>query len=175
MKTCTKCKVEQPKSEFSKRSVAKDGLKPDCKSCRKTYYQENKEREREVKKKWKEQNRNHFNQYHNQYKKLRKKTDTIYKLRNNLRSLLGCSLRKHGYTKKSKAHQLLGASYEVVKAHLEQTYLTNYGVPYSGQPIHINHIIPCASASSEAELIALQHYTNLQYLTPEDNLKKSDN
>lgn len=39
---------------------------------------------------------------------------------------------------------------------------------------HIDHIIPCSSAKSKEELVKLQHYTNLQYLTKEDNLKKSN-
>ncbi len=33
MKTCTKCKVEQPLAEFQKKASTKDGLQQWCKSC----------------------------------------------------------------------------------------------------------------------------------------------
>ena len=33
MKTCTKCGVEKPRGEFSRRARSKDGLRPACKAC----------------------------------------------------------------------------------------------------------------------------------------------
>lgn len=174
MKTCSKCKVEQPKVEFSKQSEKKDGLRSHCKSCNKVYREHNKEREKENQKRWHEQNIEYRSQYKNLYIKQRFKTDHLFKLKHNLRTLIGNYLKNQGYSKSSKTEEILGASYEVVKAHLESTYLTNYSVPYQGQPVHIDHIIPCSSAQNEQELIKLQHYSNLQYLTPQDNLTKSD-
>ena len=44
MKTCTKCKIEKPFEEFSKRSMSKDGLKPQCKQCCKKYRLDNKKK-----------------------------------------------------------------------------------------------------------------------------------
>jgi len=35
MKQCTRCKKNKNKSEFGKHSLAKDGLRPDCKECKK--------------------------------------------------------------------------------------------------------------------------------------------
>ena len=37
MKTCSKCKIEKPRSEFSKKTVAKDGLAHNCKLCAAEY------------------------------------------------------------------------------------------------------------------------------------------
>jgi len=40
---------------------------------------------------------------------------------------------------------------------------------------HIDHIIPVASAIDEEELYKLNHFSNLQPLWRDENLKKGDN
>lgn len=48
MKTCSKCKIEKPRSEFHKQSRSSDGLREVCKTCRteaaRIHYAENKEK-----------------------------------------------------------------------------------------------------------------------------------
>lgn len=44
MKTCTKCKIEKPKTEFSKDLKRQDGLQYHCKECYRVYRVENYER-----------------------------------------------------------------------------------------------------------------------------------
>jgi len=86
---------------------------------------------------------------------------------------------KLGCSKKSKTSKnLLGCSLEVLKFHLE-CYFTkgmswdNYG--YYGW--HIDHIKPCAAfdLTDPEQQKQCFHYTNLQPLWAEDNMKKSDN
>ena len=38
MKTCSKCCIEKPRSEFAKRKASLDGLQPSCKACKKSEY-----------------------------------------------------------------------------------------------------------------------------------------
>ena len=69
----------------------------------------------------------------------------------------------------------MGCSIESLISHLESQFKDgmswdNYG--YYGW--HIDHIIPLSSVSSEDEVYKLCHYTNLQPLWAEDNLKKSN-
>jgi len=102
----------------------------------------------------------------------RRVVDALFDLKCKLRTLIGMSIKGHGYSKRSKTFQLLSVDFETVKNYLEYTWFQNYGTEYCGQKVHIDHIIPCASAKTEEGLLALQHWTNLQYLTPEDNLIK---
>lgn len=92
-----------------------------------------------------------------------------------IRLLIATSLANQGYTKRSKAFDILGASHETVVKHLVLT--ASFGrVDMAGIPdgYEIDHIIPMAVAFDEASAIRLNHYTNLQLLTAEANAEKSD-
>ena len=69
---------------------------------------------------------------------------------------------------------MIGCTPEQLLEHLHKTWYDNYGTEYNGEPVHIDHIIPLSSAETEEDMYKLCHYTNLQYLKPEDNLAKSD-
>ena len=58
--------------------------------------------------------------------------------------------------------------------HLLQTFKSNYGYEWDKvEPVHIDHIIPLATAKTEEDIIKLCHYTNLQLLKAKDNLRKN--
>ena len=91
--------------------------------------------------------------------------------------MIGISFRRQSFKKNTKSRDILGCSFEELQQHLEMTCIENYGVlpddlKYVG--IHIDHIIPVSSTANEQELYDLNHFSNLQYLTAEDNLKKGD-
>ena len=113
---------------------------------------------------------------HRIYKKLKKETDPVFRLKERCRGIISNLIRRNGYTKKSRTHQILGCSYEDFKTHIElqfQPWMNwdNYGL-YNGQLNYgwdIDHIVPCASAITEEELLKLNHYTNLKPLCSKVN------
>lgn len=56
LKRCTKCGQEFPATEFNKNRKAKDGLHPNCKSCRREYREANRDHIYQQKKTWRENN-----------------------------------------------------------------------------------------------------------------------
>ena len=83
------------------------------------------------------------------------------------------SFKRKGYTKKSRTYNILGEEWSVVKQHMESLFKEGMTWDNHGE-WHIDHIIPISSGKTEDEVLKLCHYTNLQPLWKEDNLKKSD-
>lgn len=75
--------------------------------------------------------------------------------------------------KPGKSITYLGCSIQTFKTHLENKFLP--GMSWENKGLwHIDHIRPCASfdLSKEDELKKCFHYTNMQPLWAEDNLRK---
>ena len=185
MKKCKKCGTEKELTEFNKRKKSKDGLRGECKSCWKEYqkehYLDNKEKIKEIKKQYYLDNKENIKQYRlenkekkNEYRKNRKNNDPLYKLTTNLRSMLYKSFNNKGYKKTSKSQEILGCSFDELKTHIESQFedwmnWDKQGNPEDGilepnKTWDIDHIIPLSTATTEEELIKLNHYTNLQPL-----------
>ena len=102
----------------------------------------------------------------------RNKND-LNKLKSALRNRTYFAFKQKRYNKNSKTEQLLGASYEIVKIHIESQF--KEGMSWDNRILwHIDHRIPLASAKSEEEIVKLCHYTNLQPLWADENIRKSD-
>ena len=107
----------------------------------------------------------------------------MYSLKCRISKSISNSLQKEGYTKRSRSHEILGCSYEEFKLHLEskfESWMTwdNRG-QFNGEKDYgwdIDHIVPLASATTEEEILRLNHYTNLQPLCSVVNrFEKKDN
>jgi hypothetical protein len=109
----------------------------------------------------------------NLYLKNRRNNDPLYKLTINVRNRVKSFLKIKQITKKNKTFDLIGVTPEALKEHLEKLFTTGMSWENYGK-WHIDHIIPLSSAKTEEELYRLCHYTNLQPLWAEDNLKKSN-
>jgi hypothetical protein len=174
-KICGKCEEEKELCEFNKRKNRKGEiiLRGYCKSCHTKssifYAKKNPEKQKNNRIKW----------YRNNSKKLisklkeKRNTDILYKLRIGIRTRVKQALKFN--FKKGKIIKLLGIDINGLKTYLESKFTEgmsweNYGL----LGWHIDHIIPLSSAKTQEEFDLLCHYTNLQPLWAEDNLKKSN-
>ncbi len=202
-KVCGKCKEEKNVSEFGVSRRDKDGLLYCCKICnnqrsekyrknnpdktkessknyrlknleqrkikRKEYYLENRDIIREREKIFREK----YKPKRAIRRKERRKNDNIYGLVNDVRTRIWKYLKIHNITKKNKTFDIVGCTPQELKEHLEKQFVD--GMNWDNRKEwHIDHIIPLSSAKTEEELYKLCHYTNLQPLWAEDNLKKSN-
>ena len=144
----------------------------------KAYYEANKDKRKANYKAWYEANKDKKAAYQKANKdkrksriKNRRKTDTLFKLKGNLRARTSKAFKSKGYKKESKTAKTLGASYKIVKKHLERQFTDGMNWENYGE-WHVDHIIPLASANTKDELINLCHFRNLQPLWAADNLSK---
>jgi hypothetical protein len=146
-----------------------------CKICNnawhKRYRDENKTIVKIRKDRWKNENREQHNAYQRSYTNERRRVDINYRLIKQMRSRMSSALKRN--YKSAKTMELTGCTMEFLRAYLESKFedgmsWDNYGA------WHIDHIIACANfnmADPEQQRICF-HYTNLQPMWAEQNLKK---
>lgn len=135
------------------------------------YYINNKEHVNEYSKNYRLNNLLELNLKRNNRRQNKYINDVLYYLQENIRASINTSFSKKNYSKSSRTFEILGCSFEEFKIHLEkkfESWMTwdNKGL-YNGELKYgwdIDHIIPLSSATTEEELIKLNHYTNLQPL-----------
>jgi hypothetical protein len=163
-KICSVCGIEKSFSQFSKKCSSLDGYMSECKTCvapKKKVYSEKNKIKLSLKRK--------------KYINNRLKTDSFLKLKYNIRRRTLLAIEKGQGKKQGSTIELIGCSWEQVQEHLKSTM---YGGmtwdDYLNGKAHVDHIIPISSfdlTTLEGQKKA-SHYTNLQLLWAEDNLKK---
>jgi hypothetical protein len=104
-------------------------------------------------------------------RKERMKSDTLFKLKENIKSAIYNSFYRNGFSKNSKTAKILGCTFSEFKSYIEKQFKPwmnwdKHGL-YNGElnyGFDIDHIIPISLAKTEKELIKLNHYTNFQPL-----------
>lgn len=199
-KTCSKCRETKPLGEFYKDKSKIDGLEGKCKECSKTknknYYNKTKGQkgtayEEKLRKKKEEYARNKsLRERRKQYyqrdkerqnaksvkrKREKRKADPTFRMIESLRTRQRQAIK--GQNKSESTMELLGCNSKQARQHLENQFTEgmswkNYGL----HGWHVDHVIPCASfdLTDTEQQRQCFHYTNLQPLWAEDNLRKSD-
>ena len=170
MKQCTKCNEVKELTEFYKRNESTYRL--DCKDCVKARVTKNYDPESKAAydKVYRVKNKKRIRERIRSYERDKYKNDPVFRLTHILRKRTYKAL--NGNAKASTTFDLLGCTAEHARFHIESQFTE--GMTWDN--IHIDHIQPCASFDLEDpnEQRKCFHYTNLQPLLAEDNLRKSD-
>lgn len=182
---------EKNKEKHKQQSkIWKQNHKEETKQYNKEYKLKNKEKLDKQNAEYREKNRekccnatklyykNHkqkVNRKRSEYSKRKRQEDYIYKLKEQIRKMINNSFRRNGHTKKEKTEQIIGCKLDYFTNYLLETFKNNYGYEWDNkEKVDIDHIIPLSKAKTEEEIIKLCHYTNLQLLKHNDNLKKGN-
>lgn len=154
-KTCKKCSVERPLTEFAKNPIGKT-LRDTCKTC--MYHQREKQPKEEVRRKKRE------------YRRMKTKTDPAFKIKERLRK----RMEKFISGSPVSVSRSVGCSKQQLKEHLESQWKEGMDWQNYGSHWVIDHIKPLAAfdLKDPEEIKKCCHYTNLQPLTVEENSKK---
>ena len=122
---------------------------------------------------YKNNNKENLKNYHNKYMKDKMQNDSVFKLKALLRSNIYNAFKRKNMIKDEKAEQILGCNIDEFVQYLLQTFKDNYGYEYNGtEEVHIDHIVPLATAKTKQDIKKLCNYKNLQLLKAHDNLIK---
>jgi hypothetical protein len=153
----------------------------------KKYAEDNKEKIAEYQKKYAEDNKKKLKKYIRDYLKKtnyqakKYQNDPLFRLKCIYRTSTRTAFNSIKKKKNTLSLKLLGCSWQELQQHLSAQF---YDHPETGEKMtisnhglhgwHIDHIIPLDSAKTEEDIIKLCHYTNLQPLWAEENIKKSN-
>ena len=174
---CTKCKQDKSAQLFSRSKTRKSGIRAWCKECErlsvKSWHAVNHTKASTYMKKYYILNKKKIKDYVREYSKNRRHNDINYRILINLRRRLNNAV--HGYSKSDTTIRLLGCQIIQLRTHLQNKFKprmswSNYG------KWHIDHKEPLCKfdLSNYEQLKKACHYSNLQPLWAEDNLRKGD-
>lgn len=112
-----------------------------------------------------------LSRWHVEHRRKLRASDPVYMMKHRIRSIISSSLHGGGYGKSTKTAAILGCSWSEFVTHIERQFLP--GMTWSNRSKwHIDHIVPLATATTEADVLALNYFTNLRPLWKLDNIKK---
>ena len=146
----------------------------------KQYKLDNKERIKEYQKEWNKQwyqnNKEQILEQRNQYRKERYYSDPVFKFKRICRCRTLQAFKQKSWKKNGGTEKLLGCDWKTAMNHIESQFVgKNKWMNWDNHgEWHIDHYTPLASANTIEEMTPLFHYTNLQPLLAEDNIRKGD-
>lgn len=145
-KECNCCHQHLDSSAFDSSVKFKDGFQKTCRECRRV--KANKSTAKSA--------------------AIRIKKDPIQRLKANARRAVLSAFRYVGTKKNSRTYKIIGLQPEEFWNYLKEVSKTNPDI----EECHMDHIIPISLAQSEAEVRALSHYSNFQWLGYDENIRK---
>ena len=112
-----------------------------------------------------------------EYARAKYQEDLSFRIAHNHRCRVVSALRKQAAVKKGTSLELLGTSIEEARLFIESQFKEGMNWDnWAHDGWHLDHIRPCASfdLTDPEQQRQCFHYTNLQPLWAEDNLRKSD-
>ena len=175
MKKCSACKSLKPATNkcFSLSKKNKDGFNHRCKQCRReAEYWIDVEKAKSKQKVYYEENKEKIIVKTTNYTRRKYREDLNFRLLTICRSRVTLALK--GKAKSKNTLQLIGGSVENLKKYLESQFTEGMTWDNHGK-WHIDHIKPCAvfDFTVKEQQNECFHYTNLQPLWAEDNMRKS--
>jgi len=148
-KVCLHCDTTKPHTGFEKSIKFKDGFSKRCNDC--------------LIKRKKELNKKHGIK---RYERIM--NDPIKKSKKNARRMISSAFRYVGSKKNSKTFEIIGLDAN----NFEQWLRDVSDVKPETHQVHIDHVIPISSAQSHDDVLALSHFSNLQWLSHDQNIRK---
>lgn len=98
-------------------------------------------------------------------------THPMFALKKRVRCLVKDAIKRGGHKKGEKTEVLLGCDWQFFQDHIEKQFLP--GMTWDNRNLwHIDHVVPMSTAKTEAEVLALNHFTNLRPIWGTDNIRK---
>jgi hypothetical protein len=148
-KVCSACHTLKPHTSFKEVKQYRDGFHKKCNDC--------------VTKRKKELAKKHEKQKHE-----RIMNDPVAKSIKNARRMIVSAFRYVGSKKNSRTYDVIGLN----ATEFYQWLMNVSRVKPETHDVHIDHVIPISFAQSKDEVLALSHFSNLQWLTHDQNIRK---
>lgn len=191
MKTCKKCNLEKPLTEFCNRKGEIDGKHRYCKICLKKendqWYHTTKHDRSDYYKTYREQNKEYFNIYcynhyhtkkelYREWNKNKYNIDIGFRIKHITSSRISQALKTYNTLKTNRTIEYLGCNMEEYTQYLESKFTPEMSWDNYGEYWEIDHVLPIDSfdLNIEENLYRCFHYTNTQPLEKTKNREKSN-
>jgi len=161
-KICRNCDVSKSVSDYRVGRTM-------CKSCENKIRYNQKQERRKIDPQYDKE----IKSYDVKRKRKKEKEDVMSGFIQRMRQVVRKSIKRGGFTKRSKTYDILGDEWIFVKNYIENLFVDGMTWDNYGE-WEIDHIIPISSGKTEEDVIRLCHYTNLQPLWKKDNRLKGD-